>query len=169
MSELGDADSGSKARQWLAEMSDELADRSADIATESDRWFLLALKGVERGAQQTHDGLGALVKAAISGGSRLVPRLSKRPPRERIQEMLKSEARRLEFDVSREDFVEFSEKMATLLELVFSGAVDLSDVAFDPAEAESPAQESLGEVGQKVPDQDEHDQENQADPLNGQK
>lgn len=165
-----------RGRRWLSGISENAIVLGADIAHESDRWFLLAVHGVGHGARSVREGLGAVARVVSERSARWRPRWTRpRSGRERIQEALEQEARRLDFDVSREEFTAFSEKMAQLLELIFTGALSLNDVAFEPAESEaapggaepapaSPAPESV-EVAEEVPDQKQRNQPEERKPL----
>jgi hypothetical protein len=151
-----------RGQLWLDDVSDAVLERGADLATETDRWFVQAVQSVSQSAQRAHDGFGAVTQAALARWSRLRPRFDRRAPRERIRDLLHREARRLDFDVSRPDFTEFSEKMAMLLELVFNGALKVEDVAFD---SDDTAGAGSVEAAEEVADQDQSDQYDEGEPL----
>jgi hypothetical protein len=62
--------------------------------------------------------------------------MRRRTPRERIERALRVEARRQGIDVTKEEFVAFSGKMALVLELVCSGAVPLDAIAIEAGASE---------------------------------
>lgn len=144
-----------KGREWVAAFSEEALGHGSEIARETDRWFLLAIRGVSRGAERARVRLRALARVALGRFSRR----STTMPRERIRELLRTEAVRLHFDVSHPEFEVFAERMSALLELVFSGAIALEDVAFEPGEARSV------EPTEEVSDREQDEQTNQGEPL----
>jgi hypothetical protein len=149
-----------RSQIWLGGVSSGLADRSADLAVESDRWFLSAVRFIGHGAERAHGGVESLAHAALARTSRWWPRFARRTPRERLSAMIRKEAQRLDVDTSRQDIAEFSDKMAALLELVLSGVLSVNDVAFDAADLDASV-----ESAEEVTDQHEHDQRDQGDPL----
>ncbi len=121
--------------QWISRRSQDVLEGSRTVADESDRWFLGALRGLERGAAQAQGGAGALANALAVHWARIRPRWARRrTPRERIESMLRAEAKRQGFDVKRTEFHEFSSKLALLLELVYAGMLPLEGIAFEPAD-----------------------------------
>jgi hypothetical protein len=120
--------------RWISRRSEDVLAGSLTVAEESDRWFLGALRGLERGAAHAQGGADALAQALAVRWSRVRPRWARRrTPRERIESMLRAEGKRQGFDVKRQEFHEFSSKMALLLELVYAGALPLDSIAFESA------------------------------------
>jgi hypothetical protein len=118
-----------------------LAALSRELALASDRWFLLALDSTDTGARWLKSAALRLGEKPARLWTRLLP---PRRPRERLLALLRTEARRARYDVSQPGFQLFSERIASLLDLVFSGAVRIDDIAFEAAES--------AEVGEEVPD-----------------
>ena len=136
-----------RGRQWISRRSDDVLAGGRAVAEESDRWFLGALRGLERGAAQAQGGAGAVASAMAARWARIRPRwLRPRTPRERIEAMLRAEGKRQGFDISQKEFHEFAGKVAILLELVYAGALPLDDIAFEAAsnDAEVDASERAG-------------------------
>jgi hypothetical protein len=120
--------------KWISRRSEDVLAGSRTVADESDRWFLGALRGVERGAAYAQGGADALANALGARWTRIRPRWARRrTPRERIESMLRMEGKRQGFDVKQKEFDEFSSKMSLLLELVYSGVLPLDGIAFEPA------------------------------------
>jgi hypothetical protein len=177
VSEPPDPDFGVKVergRRWLSDLSQEALGLGADIATESDRWFLLAVRGVGEGARRVGNSLDAVARAVSAQSARWRPHWARsRTGRERLRDILARVEKRLDVDVSREEFEAFSEKMSQLLELVFTGAISLSDVAFEAAEPDTPPvsgePEAVAvpstELAEEVPDQQQRDQTEERKPL----
>jgi hypothetical protein len=129
-------------RQWLSRRSEDVLAGGRVVADESDRWFLGALRGLEQGADRAQGGADAVAAALASRWLRIRPRwLRPRTPRERIEALLRAEGKRQGFDVKRQEFDDFSRKMAILLELVYAGALPLDDISFESAS------EGLDELG----------------------
>jgi len=150
-----------RSREWLEEVSNGVLGHGLDLATESDRWFLTAIRGVSHGARQARHGFGALARATLEASARLRPAWARaRLPHQRIRDLLEREAKRLQIDVSTEDFSEFADRMSTFLELVFTGAIQLDDVCFEAA----PDGES-GELTEEVAEQEQHDEDPEREPL----
>jgi hypothetical protein len=124
-----------------------LAVLSAELALASDRWFLLALAGADSGARWLKCQALRLGEQPARLWARLLPG---RSARQRLLALLRAEARRARYDVSQPAFQLFSERIAALLELVFSGAVAIDDIAFEAAES--------AEVGEEVTDDPHGDQ-----------
>jgi hypothetical protein len=132
------------SRLWLSRASHEVAVGSEVVASESDRWFLGALRGLEEGAVHAQRGVDALVNAAVGQWIRRRPSwMRPRTSRERIQRTLQAEAKRHGFDVEQDAFRSFSGKIAILLELVYTGAVPLDAIAFEPGENSGDCAEAL--------------------------
>lgn len=124
--------SASVTRRWL----DQLVQGGSYVASESDRWFLATVGGVQRGSQRTTEGIGALGQRLVQGARR---RLGGGKTRvERIRSMLREEVHRSELDLTDEEVVQFTENMSMLLELVLDGTIPVSDVAIqcDPGDLE---------------------------------
>jgi hypothetical protein len=108
---------------------------SRTVADESDRWFLGALRGLERGAAHAQGSVGALADALAVRWARIRPHWARRrTPRERIESMLRAEGKRHGFDVKQQEFHDFSGKLALLLELVYAGTLPLDGIAFESAD-----------------------------------
>lgn len=146
---------------WLRIASQGLLDHGSAIAAESDRWFLAALRGAARGAEQARAGLGALARAAATRSDAWRPAWS-RPPttRERLRRLLEREARRLDIDVSRPEFATFADKMSSLLHLVFSGALALEDIAFEAGDDRTSV-----EAPEEVAEREQEEQREEREPL----
>ena len=120
--------------QWISRRSQDVLAGSLTVAEESDRWFLGALRGLERGAAHAQGSAGALADSLAVRWGRIRPQWARRrTPRERIESMLRAEGKRQGFDVHRQEFHEFSGKLALLLELVYAGTLPLEGIAFEPA------------------------------------
>lgn len=119
-----------RGRRLLAGWSRDLAGHAQQIASESDRWFLSIVDGVDRGARRAQAGLGKLVHSLPRVGSR-------ESPRQRIQRMLRAEAAKHGFDPGSPEFDLFSERIAIVVELVLIGAVKIEDIAFEPGVSET--------------------------------
>jgi hypothetical protein len=123
-----------RSLRWISQRSDDVLEGSLTVAEEGDRWFLGALRGLERGAARAQGGADAVASALAARWTRVRPRWARpRTPRERIESMLRAEGKRQGFDVKRPEFHEFSSKLALLLELVYSGTLPLESIAFEPA------------------------------------
>lgn len=121
--------------RWLSLAASGALSSSNEIALESDRWFLEALRSVEKGATRAQHGIDSVTAKVIEQLSRRRPRwLRRRSSRERIERSLRAEAKRHGVDVTQEEFRAFSEKIAVLLELVYTGTVPLDAIAFEAAE-----------------------------------
>jgi hypothetical protein len=124
--------------QWIAQRSLDVLAGGNTVAEESDRWFLGALRGLERGAAHAQGGVDAFGDAIAARWERIRPSWARRrTPRERIEAMLRAEGKRHGFDVKQKEFHEFSGKLAGVLELVYAGALPLEDIAFEPATEDS--------------------------------
>jgi hypothetical protein len=132
--ESGLAQRFGRGRQWVSRTSRGVLTGSRTVAEESDRWFLGALRGIEYGVAQAEGKVDTLANALVTQLRRIRPRwMRRRTTRERIEAMLRAEGKRQGFDVTKEEFEEFSRKMAILLELVYAGALPLDDIAFESA------------------------------------
>jgi hypothetical protein len=128
----------------------KLTELSTELALASDQWFLIALDGADRTARWLKT---ASERYLAQGSARLWTRLvPARSPRDRLLALLQAEARRARYDVSQPSFQLFSERIAVLLELVFSGAIGIDDIAFEAADGGEPAAASSAEIGEEVPD-----------------
>ena len=143
MSHTEDHDTARDREQWTRELSRYVVEGGRHASSESDRWFLSALFGLDASAQWC--------KARFSGATRRVtgefrkvrfPWSYGKSPRERIEKMLRAEASRSNLDVPEEDFAIFSAKIATLLELVFSGTIRINDIAIEEDDRGGPPDES---------------------------
>src|SRR6185436_10000051 len=103
-----------------------------EIAIESDRWFIEAIHAVVRGKMRAEQGIDLATGAVAAQWDRRKPKwLRRRTFRERIERSLRAEAKRVGVDVSHEEFGAFCNKIAVLLELVYSGQVPLDAIAFE--------------------------------------
>jgi hypothetical protein len=119
-------------RHWLSQVSRGVVAGGQMVATESDRWFMGALRGLEGGAAHAQRGIDAAASAVAVQWIRRRPSwMRRRTPRERIERALSAEAKRYGFDPEKEEFRSFSGKIAVLLELVYTGAVPLDAIAFE--------------------------------------
>ena len=137
-----------RGRRWLSLASRDVVAGSSEVASEGDRWFLEALHGLAEGAARTQRGIDAVtsevVRAIATQWIRRRPSwLKPRTPRERLERVLRAEAKRRGVDVKQEDFQAFSGKIALLLELVYSGMVPLDAVGFDAGGVEEEHAEAL--------------------------
>jgi hypothetical protein len=110
----------------------ELARHAGEIADESERWFLTGARAALRGATRAKDG-------ARRGRQKLYRLLfqRKRPgAAERLRQVIQQEAARAEFSGSEAELARFAEQIAQVVELVLSGAIPPTDVAFEPSEPE---------------------------------
>jgi hypothetical protein len=150
-----------RSRAWWEALSNGVLGHGLDLAAESDRWFLTAIRGVGHGARKARAGFGAVARATLEASERLRPAWARaRLPHQRIRDLLEREAKRLQIDVSTEEFCEFAERMSTFLELVFTGAIQLDDVCFEAA----PESES-GELAKEMTEQQQDDQDPECQPL----
>lgn len=118
------------SQRVLHELAETVVQGAQQVATESDDWFLTALRGLNKGAQHTKATAAKLGRYLIHESSKLAPRwLRKKTQRERIRDMLLREARRAK--LSGQEFESFSEQIAILVELVLQGTVKVGDVAFE--------------------------------------
>lgn len=112
-------------------LSQRVLDATRDVAEQGDRWFLAAVHGLDRGV-----GLGSASARKLAGRfsqrwkKLRASRWSSEAARRRIRKAVLAEARRAELDTSNEDFRAFTENVATLVELVLTGAIRLHDVGF---------------------------------------
>jgi hypothetical protein len=137
-----------RGRRWLSLASRDVVAGSSEVASESDRWFLEALHGLADGAARTQRGIDAVTGeiARAIAAQWLLRRptwLTRRTPRERLERVLRAEAKRRGVDVSQEDFRAFSGKIVLLLELVYSGMVPLEAVGFEAGGVEEEHAEAL--------------------------
>jgi hypothetical protein len=125
-----------RGRRWLSLASQDVVAGSSAVASESDRWFLFAFRTLAEGANRTQRGIdtvtGEVAKAIVTQWIRRRPTwLTPRTPRERLERMLRAEAKRRGVDVKQEEFHAFAGKIALLLELVYTGMVPLDAVGFE--------------------------------------
>lgn len=128
--------STSRARRWRRELSG----RGRELVAECDRWFVGAVHGLAKGTRMATNGLGAF-------GRRLVPRAwgRREARRDRIRRLLLAEAKRSDLPISDGELGLFLDNMATVLELVFGGAIGIDDVAFEQDPSAVRADDSHGE------------------------
>ena len=125
-----------RGRRWLSLASRDVVAGGSVVASESDRWFLSAVRGLFEGATRTQRGIDSVTVGiahviAEQWMRRRPSWLTPKTPRERMERMLRAEAKRHGVDVTQEEFRAFSGKIALLLELVYSGAVPLTAVGFE--------------------------------------
>jgi hypothetical protein len=137
-----------RGRRWLSLASRDVVAGSSAVASESDRWFLGALHGLADGAARTQRGIDAVTgeitrTIAAQWLQRRPSWLTPRTSRERLERVLRAEAKRRGIDVAQEDFQAFSGKIALLLELVYSGMVPLGAVGFEAGGVEDEHAEAL--------------------------
>lgn len=137
-------DAVDRGRHRLAAIQAQLRTGSHHVAEEGDRWFLAALRGVDRGLRLSRSGASIVGTRVADGWDRLRSVLPRRPARRRIHEALVREARRSSIDPDTEAFQTFAESMATLLELVLAGAIELDDVGFSFDVAAEDSEEAAG-------------------------
>lgn len=116
--------------EQLAALRERLRNGTAHVAEESDRWFLAALRGMDQGLRWSREGATVVSGRMADGWERLRSALPRRSTRQRLHDALLREARRARLDPSSEELQSFVEGMATLLDLVLAGTIDLEDVGF---------------------------------------
>lgn len=122
----------------LAGWSHQLAERGYDIAVESDRWFLAALQGLDRGMNRAGSGLAGAGQLVVARSRRWLPRFGREvAPSERIRRAIAREAKRR--GLEGEELERFSQNIGLVVEMVLSGAVNVEDIAFEHAAADEPA------------------------------
>jgi hypothetical protein len=129
------------AQTRLRPMSADLAMHSRDIALEGDRWFLSVVHGVDRNVSRAQTGLNGVASRWLARAtSWCAPWLRRGSPGERIRAVLRREAKSVCTGQEREAFLEFSERIAVLVELVHAGAISARDVAFESADEQVPSE-----------------------------
>lgn len=139
--EFDDRLSSLKSR-WnrLACWSHDVAEQGHGIAVESDRWFVAALQGLDRGMTRARSGVAEAGHQMIVRSKRWLPRVGEDvTPRERIRRAIAREAKRQGFE--REQLEQFAGNIGLIVELVLSGVVNIEDIAFEHADDE-PAPQS---------------------------
>lgn len=102
------------------------------MADEGDYWFLTTVRCVNAGVKHTKSAIEKFGFGVYETSRQLTPKwLKRRNQRERIRSMLAREAKRASVKLSGEQFELFSERIATLLDLVFNGAVGVEEIAFE--------------------------------------
>lgn len=148
-----------RVRGWLRVVSREAVANGAHVADEGDRWFVAAARGLGKGAHRAEQSADLVMGLLFDRLDRLRPRwMRRRTPRERIERMLEIEAKRLDFDVTQEQFRPFAEKIAILLELVYTGVVGLDDIAFENAAKTKPESEPESDAGEQMPSHQQPDE-----------
>jgi hypothetical protein len=108
---------------------------ASEVSNESEGWFRFSLSTAERSVVWAEQRVGALARRV-----RLWP--GSKCPRERIQLLLRKEAKRAPIAAAAPaDLDLFTEQMAILIDLVLSGAIGIHEVAFEAFEANAPAAE----------------------------
>jgi hypothetical protein len=124
-----------RGRGWLQGAARNALAGGVHVANEGDRWFVAAVRELAKGADKAERGVDSAAEAVVARLAPLRPRWMQRlTPRQRIEQLLRDEAKRLDFDVTQQQFLAFSAKIATLLELVYTGTVRLDDIAFEHAD-----------------------------------
>lgn len=129
----------SRAGEWtkdgkrrLVVLSHEITEDGSYIATEGDRWFLAAVRSVDQGTNWVAHELGVLGLGVVSRFDRWRPQwLRRSSTRERVQKLLRNEARRSKLDVAPGEFDLFSERIAVLLEHVINGSIPVEAIGFE--------------------------------------
>jgi hypothetical protein len=120
-----------RGRLLLTGWSRELAVHAQQIASESDRWFVSIVGGIDRGAQRAQSGVGKLLLS--------LPGLSaSESPRQRIQRLIRAEAKKRGLEADERALELFSERIGIMVELVLSGALKIEDIAFEQAVNQTP-------------------------------
>lgn len=168
-----------QVRGWLRVASRDALAGGAHVADEGDRWFVAAARELGKGAHRAEQGADIAVEALVAQLARLRPRwMRQRTPRERIEHLLHVEAKRLDFDISQEQFRAFSEKIAILLELVYTGAVRLDDIVFENAKEDAPVAadptpaatpQPLAEPSEEMPEHQQPDEGGEGEAVHEQK
>ncbi len=117
-----------RGHRWLAGWSREVVEHAHDMAGQSDRWFLSMIAEIEKGAQRAQDGI------VLAGRKLLVslPSLGRQEsPKQRMRRLFEREAKKRGLDISSREFERFSERIATVVELVLTGALKVEDIAFE--------------------------------------
>lgn len=125
--------------QWnrLVGWSRDLAGRGHDIAVESDRWFVAALQGLDRGMTRARSEVSEAGRQVMVRSKAWLPGARHNAgPKERIRRAIIREAKRRGFQGEQLD--QFSQNIALVVELVLSGAVSVEDIAFEHAGTEEP-------------------------------
>lgn len=147
---------------WLRVATRDALAGGAHVADEGDRWFIAVVRGLGRGAQRAERGVDVATDALVAQVVRLRPRwMRRRTPKERIEDLLNREGERLDFDVTQAQFRDFSERIATLLELVYTGAIRLDDVVFENGEKDAPGSglDAPLEPREEMPEHEQSDEE----------
>jgi hypothetical protein len=122
------------SQRLLRELSETFVHGAHQVATEGDHWFMITVRGLNRGAEHTKLAAHKLGRYLLGGASKLRPSfLATKSQRERIRSALLREAKRAK--LSGAEFEAFSEQIAILVELVLQGRIKVSDIAFEQAEA----------------------------------
>jgi hypothetical protein len=126
-------------KRSVKEISHEVATLADEVSEEGDRWFLATWHGIDVVRIRTGAGFSRLSEALVAR----LPRgpWSRKSPRERLERALEREAKRQRIDVGTPEFVEFSAKMASVLELVITGQIPFDAIGFE-SEAEAPVADS---------------------------
>jgi hypothetical protein len=119
-----------RSERLLRGLSGVLVSGARQVATESDRWFLVGLRTLHQGVQSAQSATCDAGRHLVEKSSRLRPAFVRpKSARERVRAMLLNEARRAR--LSTAEFEAFSEQIAIIIELVLQGAVKVSDIAFE--------------------------------------
>jgi len=135
-----------EARKRLRRASEEVIGNGHYIMTEGDQWFVSAVASLDRGAGRTQSGVIGLGKRIVAGVDRMRPAwLRRASAKQRVKTLLETEMKRAGLDVDPDEFSNFSMRIATLVELVLSGVVDIRDIGFEQ-DAETCPLEQTGET-----------------------
>ena len=167
MTEKG-TDQGALSRQRLADIGDTVLTSGGYIAGETDRWFLLTIRGAKRSLDKTRNGLDAAKEYITTKTwvSRL-PGVKKKTPSERLRRAILAEAKRAGIRPEAPEFAAFAERIAVLLELVLEGSIDAGAVDFEegPEPGDTEPCEYVADEAEQGAEQGEGDDEANGVPL----
>jgi hypothetical protein len=117
---------------WVREISETTATGARQVADEGDFWFLTTVRCLNAGVKHTKSAIERFGFGVYETSRQLTPKwLKRKSQRDRIRIMLAREAKRSKVKLSGEQFEQFSDRIATLLDLVFNGSVGIDEVAFE--------------------------------------
>jgi hypothetical protein len=123
-----------RGRLLLTCWSRELAVHAQQIASDSDRWFVSIVGGIDRGAQRAQSGFGKLL-LSLPGMS------TGESARQRIQRLIFAEAKKRGLEADDRALELFSERIGLMVELVLTGALKIEDIAFEQGVNETPPED----------------------------
>jgi hypothetical protein len=148
--------------------ADVLVKKGGELAVESDRWFVLAVRSADEGVGRVEQRVG---RAAATIAQRTMDArptwLRRKTTAERISRLIVDEARRARLDPTSDQLQSFATRIGLLVDLVVSGQVGLGDIEFEqagpePAHAE---EEGLHVAREEVSEHDERKQDEREEAL----